>query len=162
MSETLDLVGGLAPVTDDEVADITREVWSTFLGLDLEPLPEGLVDLGGPADGPAMVGVVGISGAWQGAVAVECGLDHARAAAEAMFAADPGTLSAEEVADAWGELANMVGGNVKSLLPAPSALSVPSVTGGTGSRVLVPGARAVQRVHLAGPGAAVRVSVWQA
>jgi chemotaxis protein CheX len=148
-----------ATVTAEEVVDITREVWSSFLGLDLEPLFVDDADL--PVTGPSMSGVVGISGAWNGSVAVECGVEHARAAAEAMFQAEPGSLSSEEVADAWGELTNMVGGNIKSLFPAPSALSVPTVSEGLAYQVFVPGASVLQRVQLTGPDALVRVTVWQ-
>lgn len=158
MTET-DLDTGTT-VTAEEVVDITREVWSSFLGLDLEPLYVDEVDPTVP--GPSMSGVVGISGAWNGSVAVECGVEHARAAAEAMFAAEPGSLAPEEVADAWGELTNMVGGNIKSLFPAPSALSVPTVSEGVAYQVFVPGAHVLQRVQLIGPDALVRVTVRQA
>ncbi len=150
-----------ATVTAEEVVDITREVWSSFLGLELEPLLLDEADLP-PVSGASIAGVVGISGAWNGSVAVECSKEHAVVAAEAMFAADPGSLAPEEVADAWGELTNMVGGNIKSLFPAPSALSVPSVTEGEGNQVFVPQATRLQRVHLLAPDALVRVTVWQA
>lgn len=148
-------------VTADDVTAIAREVWS-FLGLELEPL-HGELDR--VLDGDGLCGVVGISGAWRGSVSLECSTAHAEAAAEAMFAAEPGTLSTDEVADALGELANMVGGNIKSLLPAPSALSVPSVT--AAERVDVPGAELARRVQLAPLGAplrnaAIRISVWRA
>ena len=145
----------LAPLSADHVHDITREVWASFLGLDLEPW------VADSWSGLTLSGVVGISGAWQGTVALECPMPHAVAAAEAMFAADPGTLTPEEVADALGELTNMVGGNIKSLLPAPSALSTPSVAEGRDVQLFVPGAELVEQVHLIGPDALVRVSVFR-
>jgi chemotaxis protein CheX len=36
-------------------------------------------------------------------------------------------LDAEDVDDALGELANVVGGNVKAVLPGPSVLGLPEV-----------------------------------
>jgi chemotaxis protein CheX len=36
-------------------------------------------------------------------------------------------LTPAEVLDTWGELVNMVGGNLKGLLPPPSQLSLPDV-----------------------------------
>jgi chemotaxis protein CheX len=160
MSDTTDTAdtATAAMVTAEEVVDITREVWSSFLGLDLEPL---YLDDDIPTAGASTSGVVGISGAWNGSVAVECAAEHAQAAAEAMFAAEAGSLAPEEVADAWGELTNMVGGNIKSLFPAPCALSVPTVSSGQDYQVLVPGASVVQRVQLVGPDALVRVTVRQ-
>ncbi|MCW2532227.1 MAG: hypothetical protein JWP62_1797, partial [Blastococcus sp.] len=41
--------------------------------------------------------------------------------------ASPEILDHEDVADAFGEIANVVGGNVKAALPGPSGLSLPEV-----------------------------------
>ena len=144
-------------VTGEQVAEITRDVWGSFLAMDLEPVPADDEPLGGPT----MTGCVHLSGAWGGSVLVEATADHAVRAAEAMFAADPGSLSPDEVSDALGELTNMVGGNIKGLLPAPSSLSLPSVAGGESYTMRVPGAVLVVRVHLIGPAGPVRITVWR-
>src|SRR3546814_11558410 len=39
-------------------------------------------------------------------------------------------ITPEDVTDAIGELVNMIGGNVKSLMPEPSILSLPMVAAG--------------------------------
>ena len=44
---------------------------------------------------------------------------------ETMFSLEPGKASIEDKKDAVGEMINMIGGNIKSLLPDPSTLSVP-------------------------------------
>jgi chemotaxis protein CheX len=36
-------------------------------------------------------------------------------------------VTGDDVADALGELANIIGGNLKNMVPAPSALSLPHV-----------------------------------
>lgn len=144
------------PVTVQQVADIAGTVWDAFLGLTLELAPDPCSPvLGG------MSGIVTISGAWQGAVVLQCPAEHAVQAAEAMFAAEPGSLSADEVADALGELTNMVGGNLKNLLAEPSSLSIPSISGGGDSRVFVPGARPVLEVPLRCGDTHLRVTLWQ-
>jgi chemotaxis protein CheX len=145
------------PVTADDIVEITRQVWSSFLLLDLLPMDVELA----PLRGPRLTGVVQVSGQWRGSVVLECPLEHAVTAAEAMFAADAGTLSADEVGDALGELTNMVGGNIKSLLPVPSALSVPSVMEGDSYTVRVPGAALAVRVALVGACGPVHISVWK-
>ena len=148
---------GEVPVTSSDIIEITREVWSSFLSLEIEA-----VDLASaPLHGGRITGVVSISGAWQGSVVLECAHDHAVAAAEAMFAAEPGSLSADEVGDALGELTNMVGGNVKSLLPAPSTLSIPSVAEGDNLTVRVPHAVLTDRVALVSAAGLLHVSVWK-
>jgi hypothetical protein len=39
----------------------------------------------------------------------------------------PTVVDDEDVADALGELANVLGGNIKSVLPGPSALGLPKI-----------------------------------
>lgn len=154
-----DLVDALCGVTADDVTTIAQDVWGSFLAMDLEQHP-----LGPDAPrlaGRTMTGCVHVTGAWQGSVLLECGSDSARAAAEAMFGAEPGTLPPEEVSDALGELTNMVGGNVKSLLPGPSTLSIPSVAEGVEYTVRVPGATRLITVPLVSPTGLVLVSIWK-
>ena len=144
-------------VSEDQVAEITKDVWGSFLAIDLEAV--GHVEE--PLGGETVTGCVHISGEWGGSVMLEATAAHAQRAAEAMFAADPGSLSPDEVSDALGELTNMVGGNIKGLLPAPSALSLPSVAGGESYTLRVPGAVLLVRVLLVGPAGPVRISLWR-
>jgi chemotaxis protein CheX len=149
-----------APVVSAaDITSIAQDVWSSFLSMELEPHP-----LGAEAphlDGRTMTGTVHVSGEWGGSVFLEVPSELAQASAEAMFAADPGTLSADEVCDALGELTNMVGGNIKSLLPAPSKLSIPSVAEGVSYTVRVPGAVLVERVALVCAAGPLHISVWK-
>jgi chemotaxis protein CheX len=108
-----------------------------------------------------MTGCVAVSGEWTGTVFLACDPELAAAAAEAMFAADPGTLSVDEVSDALGELTNMIGGNIKSLLPAPSRLSVPSVAEGESYTVRIPGARLLEQVVLVCSAGPLQISIWK-
>lgn len=144
-------------VTADDIAGIAQDVWGSFLSMDLVPA-EPHEDA---FPGESVTGCVHVAGAWGGSVLVEATAAHAAAAAEAMFAADPGSLSWDEVSDALGELTNMVGGNIKGLLPAPSTLSIPSVAGGESYTLRVPGAVLASRVLLEGPAGPVRISLWR-
>lgn len=143
------------PVTADQLTQIAQDVWASFLQLELEQVAHV------PLTGRTVTGCVLVSGEWQGSVFLEVPAQHATAAAEAMFAADAGSLSADEVSDALGELTNMVGGNVKSLLPAPSKLSLPSVAEGESYTVRVPGAVLLDRVALACVAGPLHISVWK-
>ena len=144
-------------ITGERIAEIAGDIWSSFLGVELTPAP----DEGGPLGGETLTGVVHISGAWDGSVFVEATRAHAEAAAEAMFAAEPGSLSPDEVSDALGELTNMVGGNIKGLLLVPTKLSLPSIAGGESYTLRIPGAQVLHQVLLQGPAGPVRISVWQ-
>ena len=58
---------------------------------------------------------------------VRCSAAAARNAAAALLGVELDDVTTEDVTDALGELANIIGGNVKSLLPEPCALSLPHV-----------------------------------
>lgn len=105
-------------------------------------------------------GNVTVSGAWTGAVLVELpeGMDIALSAA--MFALPVEQIGRSEVDDAVGELANMVGGGVKSLMPEPSRLSLPTVVHGERLRLTVPGAELMECIARQTPDGVLRVSVW--
>jgi chemotaxis protein CheX len=101
------------------------QVWESVLCLPIEP--EGLA---GDLVQPLVSSCVHITGGWEGSVVVRCSRDLAASITETMFGMDPGEASADEIADAIGEIANMIGGNVKSLVPGPSQLSLPVVADG--------------------------------
>ncbi|MEX2291028.1 MAG: chemotaxis protein CheX [Mycobacteriales bacterium] len=151
----------LIPLSSDDLITITQDVWSSFLDLDLGSVPVESAALAGPV----LTAVVSISGAWEGSLQLDCPQGHAVAAAATMFSAEIGTVTHEQACDALGELANVVTGNVKSLLPAPSALSIPSVrTTSPDPRPEAAGAppallRRVAFVAAPGP---LHVSIWKA
>jgi chemotaxis protein CheX len=147
----------LAPLSGDDLITITQDVWSSFLDLELAAVPLEAAAL----PGPVLAAAVRISGAWEGSVRLECPQEHAAAAAAVMFA---GEVAGEDARDALGELANVVSGNVKSLLPAPSVLSIPSVRGDSldpHADSSAPAEELLCRVaFLAAPGP-LHVSIWK-
>ena len=158
MTSTVD-ADDASVVTPEQITEIAQEVWESFLTMSLLPHPLGP---DAPAlEGQTITGCVHVSGEWTGSVFLSCDLEVAAGAAEAMFAADPGSLSADEVSDAVGELTNMVGGNVKSLLPAPSRLSVPTIAVGEPGSVRIPGAVRLDRVVLLSAPGPVHISIWK-
>jgi chemotaxis protein CheX len=111
--------------TEDDLRIIAEQVWSSYLD------PEGIAPLL-PMPPPSgsiddVTASVSVTGAWRGHVLVSCSEAASRNAAAALLGIDLDDVSDDDVADALGELANIIGGNVKSLLPEPSALSLPHV-----------------------------------
>jgi chemotaxis protein CheX len=74
-----------------------------------------------------MRGSVTIEGVSHAIVTVDCSELLARRLGGAMFDVEASSLSDEEVADALGEIANIIGGNIKALLPGPSQLGLPEI-----------------------------------
>lgn len=145
-------------VTGDQIAEITRDVWQSFLSLELVVAS---VDPFAALGGATSTGCVHISGEWNGSVFVQCTQAHAQQAAEAMFMADPGSLGPDEISDALGELTNMIGGNIKSLLPEPSRLSIPTVADGDNYTIRIPNAVLVDAITLVCEAGPVHLSVWK-
>ena len=131
-------------VTESEIVDVANAVWQTMLNVEVYALdPEAPL-----GDGPYVTASVFITDAVEGGVTLHLGASVARNLAALMFSFDLDDVTEEEVADAIGELVNMLGGNLKALMTQPARLSLPSVTGGSSYRVSFPGATVVNQVAL--------------
>jgi hypothetical protein len=110
-------------IDEETVQSITQEAWSALIGDDefLVPLPGGLPD-------DAISSWVEVVGPWTGAVVLTCGRTTAEELSRCLLAEHaPPVLDDGDIQDALGELANVVGGNVKAVLPGPSVLGLPEV-----------------------------------
>ena len=137
-----------------DVADVTVAVWESVLSM--SPLSAPPVD----ATESPVSSSVHIVGGWNGAVSLSTTEHLASVIASTMFELPLGDLSTEDVDDAIGEMANMIGGNVKSLLPGPSQLSMPAVTRG-GAAPHFPGAEIAERLDFDVAGEPFTVTVLQ-
>jgi len=126
----------------DQVGDITQTVWTSLFDASLRE-----VDPSSPTRRPArtITSCVQIAGPCESAVTVECSTELGRRVASKFFDMPESDATLDEVRDAMGEIANMVGGNLKGLLPGPSRLSLPSVTEGADYTVDIRGAKELRR-----------------
>ncbi len=109
----------------DALQEAAENIWSAMLELDIQRDDSG--STGSATDG-LLAGQVDIQGGWRGRMLLVCPKTIARKAAAALFKIPPPAVTETELRDTVGELAHMLGGNLKSLLPAPSRLSLPVVT----------------------------------
>ncbi len=126
---------------EEEIRQVAETVWESVLGVNLvrqTAIP--------PAPARVVSGCVQFTGAWEGAVTIECSAEFARQAAATMFGVDLSAASVSDTQDAIGELANMTGGNVKALLPEPCRLSLPTVVEGNDVTTRVPGGELITSV----------------
>jgi chemotaxis protein CheX len=144
-------------VAFNDIVVIAQDIWASFLDLPLEPVPVDTVDISAM---PMVGGVVTVHESWSGAVQLETSAEFAAMAARRMFAAD-GSVTEVDLDDALGELTNMIGGNIKSLLPAPSHLSLPSVGHSVGPAPM-PGFTPISRVAFLAAGEPIFITVWRA
>ncbi|MDP2227974.1 MAG: chemotaxis protein CheX [Moraxellaceae bacterium] len=102
----------------EHLCDITENVWMGFLDLPLQR------STGLPVACECAASIM-IEGAWNGQVVVACSRRLAQRVAAVMFQCEDSELREALWADALNEIANIIGGNVKSLLPSPSRLGLP-------------------------------------
>ncbi|GAB2462099.1 chemotaxis protein CheX [Jatrophihabitans fulvus] len=112
----------------DALGTITTDVWTTFVAEDAIAVPAEDVL---PTAGDDLAGRVSIEGDATGVVVVRCDPQSAASLTRRLFKlADDAAVDDEAVSDALGELANIVGGNVKSLGLGESRLTLPEVGAG--------------------------------
>jgi chemotaxis protein CheX len=115
-------------VTDYEIASITQDVWRAFVGLEVEgPVPNDeaftrSTDCGASID---------IDGPFRGRVVLGCSPLLASEAAALVYEVAPERVDREMVGEVLAELANQIGGNLKSLLPQGCHLSLPKKMSGS-------------------------------
>lgn len=147
------------PISYDTVAAIVADTCAGLFGEFSEPPVPGSMGES-RVDAEAMVS---ITGAWAGHVRIGCTRAAGAVVAAKLMLLEPTELSPEDVCDALGEFVNIVGGNIKSALPGPSALSLPVVVlgGALGVRASrLPGCVEATRVELRWHNEPLIVSVW--
>lgn len=107
-------------LTNETITELMHDVWTAMLSGD------GELSLGCTAEGD-VAATVAITGVWTGTVCLGSTWSAARQAAAVMFDAEVADLPDEDVDDAIGELINVIGGGIKSILPGPTELSLPTV-----------------------------------
>lgn len=107
---------------EKEIKEYAKFAWST---LDLKVTPSSEKFL--PSSENSVTATIQISGEWQGIIALKIERHLARQLAVKMFSMEEGQVADEEINDAVSEMVNIIGGNLKSLLPQPNQLSLPIV-----------------------------------
>ena len=129
-------------IVPSELAQIVGSVFETMLGLEVG-------ECGAPwfPSVDRLTAVVHLAGVWNGAVLLECDRGQACRFAGRFLSMDPPEAVDDVVRDMLGELANMIGGNMKCVMSRGIRLSMPSVVDGSDYCMRVCGA--VVRARLA-------------
>ncbi len=112
-------------ITHIDICQLTRAIWESTLGLEVWPTPGP--GLSGQQD-DIITGKVQISGAWLGAVLLECSLDLAKKIACRMFGLNSEQPTPEEIRDALAEITSVTAGNFKASVCGNCQLSIPQVS----------------------------------
>lgn len=142
----------------DDLAEMVEQVWVSYLD------PEGVNPLLRTDDDQQQSEVhstVSITGSWHGHVVYASSVVAARRAAAAFLAMEVDEVSTEDVSDVLGELVNIVGGNVKAMLPPGCFLSLPQVVMASDTATRYPSAVRVSGLFGSWEGEPVAISMWQ-
>jgi chemotaxis protein CheX len=113
-------------IATEDVVTITQNIFNTMLEMEADPVP---LDCSDERDSE-MVGCIQIVGEWCGTVLLKTPVALASTAGSRMLMINEDDVVDADRQDALAELTNMIGGNIKSILPSPSSLSLPTVTNG--------------------------------
>jgi chemotaxis protein CheX len=128
-------------VRTDVLAQIVESVFLTMMELEVFPC-----DTPWSSTGDRMTSLVYLTGDWNGAVMLECDPHQACLFAGRILCMDPPETVDDDVCDVLGELANMIGGNMKSGMSTGVRLSMPSVMNGRDYDVRICGAEVQHRI----------------
>jgi chemotaxis protein CheX len=138
-------------IDEATVQSIAEDAWTALVGEE-----EFLLPMPGELPGDVLSSWVDVVGPWTGTVVLTTGRETAAGLTRALLGDHaPAELEDEDIADAFGEIANVVGGNVKAALPGPSALSLPDV----GAAPAVRNPADVCRIDVVWRGEALSISV---
>jgi len=140
---------------DCVIEQIVQSIFSTMLEMDLLRTDETL-----PADDDSLLAAIQIAGEWTGSVLLQLSADVARESAAAMLQMSSSEVTDGDWSDVAAELVNMIGGNLKSLLPGPSFLSLPTIVSGRDIAFQVQDAELVENVTLISRAGPVFVRVY--
>ncbi len=125
-----------------DLSRIVDDVFRAMLGTDAYPLTESE-----DAGADSLTAAVQFAGEWHGALLLQCGARQAAAFTRALMPESQPAHNDEDVRDALGEVVNMVGGNLKSILLPGVVLSMPSVVHGSDYALHICRSNAVKTVN---------------
>jgi chemotaxis protein CheX len=113
-------------VTVEGVNEIVASIFATMMDI-----PIWQSEIPWHPGGDRVTASVFLEGEWNGAVSLECSRDQACEFAGHFLSMEAPKAMDDDVRDVLGELANIIGGNIKSAMATNDRLSMPSVIDGS-------------------------------
>ncbi len=115
-------------VTEESIQKANAQFWEQMLAMQLDPiqLEGGAAPVTRCIGTGHVVGCCSLSGVWSGRIEVRLSRGLALTATAAMLMQPVDQVGDGDTLDAAKEIANMIAGTLKSALPRPCSMSVPS------------------------------------
>ena len=123
------------------LAEIVETVFMTMMSLEVSSS-----DVPWSHKGERLSSCVHLTGDWNGVVVLECNSRQACQFAGRILAMDAPETVDDDVRDVLGELANMIGGNMKSGMATGVRLSMPTVMEGRDYDMRICGSQVLERI----------------
>lgn len=162
-------------VTEDSIQNASAQFWEQMLAMRLEPIAS--IDLTNPVHvaaeshaepsqirciGPRhVVGSCDLEGVWVGRIEVRLSQGLAIEATAAMLMQPAGSVLECDTLDATKEIANMIAGTIKSALPRPCTMTVPSANVEAADFCIPPRTRDSVTVFFHHAAGELMIRVWQ-
>jgi CheY-specific phosphatase CheX len=111
-----------AELDEASLVKANAQLWEPMMAMRLEPMASSEEFCVEPGH---LIGTVSLYGLWSGRIEVRMAAGLALAATAAMLMQPAETVTEGDTLDAAKEIANMIGGVIKSSLPKPCTLNVP-------------------------------------
>jgi chemotaxis protein CheX len=128
-------------VSVELLEQIVESVFSTMMDLEVSP-----TDTPWNPSGDRLTSSVYLTGEWNGAVLFDCNPRQACQFAGRILSMDPPAIVDDDVRDVLGELANMIGGNMKCGMTTGVSLSMPTVMEGRDYDMRICGSQVLERI----------------
>lgn len=150
------MIGTLPMATTyvSEIEQIVQMIFSTMLSMEVQSIPSD------PSDSHRFLGMIHVTGDNPVSLALSVSEELARAASANMLALAVDEVSEEDQQDVVAELTNMIGGNLKSLIPGVHYLSLPTVVEGRDLDLQIPGTTLTDDVLMQGASGTLRVRLF--
>jgi len=141
---------------DAMTVQIVHDVFETMLGYEIH---ESLDDYRTRMN--VVTSAIFFAGAWKGAVILECSEKQCLLFTGRLMGISAPAHTDDDVRDAMGEVVNMIGGNLKSVLPPGVSLSMPSVLEGPDYAFRICGSNRMAHFSLRGEAGPLWVTLVQ-
>jgi CheY-specific phosphatase CheX len=147
-----------AELDEASLVKANAQFWEPMIAIRLEPVPDSEMFCVEPGH---LIGSVSLSGMWKGRIEVRLAEGLAQAATAAMLMQSVETITEADALDATREIANMLGGVIKSSLPRPCTMDVPESAVATDGLCMRPRTDDVLSVAFRHDTGVLLVRVWE-
>lgn len=153
----------MSVITLENIEKASAQFWGQMLGMRLEPCGETWArrDEHRCIEPNHLAAYCGLSGVWVGRIEVRLTVGLAREATAAMLMQPVEAVEAADTLDATKEIANMIAGTLKSALPRPCVMTVPSAQWEAGEFCVLPCTEDTVTVFFHHASGELMVRVWQ-